>query len=200
MVSQWITGEESRAEVHRLRARSSAVLTGSGTVLADDPSLNARPADIDDFVPPVRVVLDSSLRTSPQAKLFSVEGPILICHASDDEEKAAALTAAGAELMQVPAHRPGEVKLDLTLQQLGEYGLNDILVESGSLLNAGLLDDYLIDELIVFQAGCVLGDTAQGMFGLEPLASLKDRYEFELQDVRRFGPDVRMIWRTLRAD
>jgi diaminohydroxyphosphoribosylaminopyrimidine deaminase/5-amino-6-(5-phosphoribosylamino)uracil reductase len=198
--SQWITGSAARADVHRWRARSSAVLTGSGTVLADDPSMNARPDDIADFVPPLRIVLDSQLRTPPTAKLFSIEGPVLICHCSGDAERAAALEAAGAELMQVPGHRPGEVRLVDTLNLLGEYGLNDIWLESGGLLNAGFLDDDLIDELIVYQAGCLLGNDAQGMFASEPLQQLADKKTFRLTDVRRIGDDLRTIWQPTQTD
>jgi diaminohydroxyphosphoribosylaminopyrimidine deaminase/5-amino-6-(5-phosphoribosylamino)uracil reductase len=197
--SQWITSEESRADVHRWRARSSAVLTGSGTVLADNPSLNARPTDIDDFVPPVRIILDSGLRTPPTAKLFSFDGPVLICHCSDDAERMDALVAAGAELLSVPAHRPGEVKLDLTLQELGKQGFNDIWLESGALLNAGVLNDDLIDELIIYQAGSILGDSAQGMFAIRPLQTMQERREFMLQEVRRVGPDLRTTWRPVRT-
>ncbi len=193
--SQWITGPAARADVHRWRARSSAVLTGSGTVLADDPSMNARPEDVADFVPPLRVVLDSGLRTSPQATLFTVEGPVLICHCDDANKQADALQAAGAELMQVPGHGPGEVRLPEALQQLGKYGLNDIWLESGALLNAAFLNDDLIDELIVYQAGCVLGDTSMGMFSIPPLEKLAERREFSLQDARRVGDDLRTIWR-----
>jgi diaminohydroxyphosphoribosylaminopyrimidine deaminase/5-amino-6-(5-phosphoribosylamino)uracil reductase len=192
--SQWITGAESRADVHRWRARSSAVLTGSGTVLADDPSLNARPADVDDFVPPVRIVLDSALRVSPQAKLFAVEGPVLICHCSDDNAKVTALEAVGAELLKVPAHNPGEVRLVQAMEMLGERGINDIWLESGALLNAGFLNDALIDELLVYQSGCLLGETGLGMFGISPLESMQNRPEFQLTDVRRIGADLRTIW------
>ena len=198
--SQWITGPESRADVHRWRARSSAVLSGSGTVMADDPSLNARPDDVDDFMPPLRIVLDSGLRISPQAKLLGIEGPVLICHSSDDAAKITALEAAGAELLELESHRPGEIRLVPALQALGERGINDIWLEAGSLLNAGFLDDDLIDELWVYQSGCLLGDTGQGMFGIPPLENMQSRPEFELQDVRRFGADLRTIWRPQRTD
>jgi diaminohydroxyphosphoribosylaminopyrimidine deaminase/5-amino-6-(5-phosphoribosylamino)uracil reductase len=192
--SQWITGAAARADVHRWRARSSAVLTGSGTVLADDPSLNARPVDVDDFIAPLRVVLDSGLRTPPTAKLFAVSGPVLICHCSDDQQRIAALSDAGAELLAVPAHHPGEVKLVDTLQMLGEYGLNDVWLEAGAVLNAGFLNDNLIDELIVYQSGCLLGDSAHGMFATEALQQMSERKQFSLADVRRIGDDLRLTW------
>lgn len=198
--SQWITGEAARADVHRWRARSSAVLTGSGTVLADNPSMNARPVDVDDFVPPVRVVLDSMLRTPVDAQLFSVAGPVLICHCSDDSARADALQAAGVELLKVPGHGPGEVRLPDALQALGEYGLNDIFLEAGALLNAGFLNDDLIDELIVYQAGSILGDTARGMFAIPALATMQERRQFRLSDVRQVGDDLRLIWLPREAD
>jgi diaminohydroxyphosphoribosylaminopyrimidine deaminase/5-amino-6-(5-phosphoribosylamino)uracil reductase len=192
--SQWITGAQARADVHRWRARSSAVLTGSGTVLSDDPTLNARPEDVDDFLQPIRIVLDSGLRTPPTAKLFSVEGPVLICHCSDDQARIDTLSAAGAELLKVAGHGPGEIALEALLETMGERGINDVLLEAGSLLNGGFLNDNLIDELIVYQAGCVLGDSAQGMFGIHPLESMQARKEFSLKGTRHFGDDVRFIW------
>ena len=193
--SQWITGEQARADVHRWRARSSAILTGSGTLLADDPSLNARPADISDCSQPLRVVLDSGLRTPVTAKLFQTEGPVLICHCSDDQARVDALTAKGAELLQVAGHGPGEVALESMLEKLAERGINDIWLEAGALLNGAFLNDNLIDELIVYQAGCILGDSAQGMFGIQPLEAMQSRKEFDLTDVRHIGNDVRLIWR-----
>jgi diaminohydroxyphosphoribosylaminopyrimidine deaminase/5-amino-6-(5-phosphoribosylamino)uracil reductase len=193
--SQWITGEDARADVHRWRARSSAVLTGSGTVLADDPSLNARPKDVTDFVQPVRVVLDSRLRTPPTAKLFATDSPVLICHCSDDKALIDALVDVGAKLLEVPSHGPGEVALERALEKLAEQGINDVLVEAGALLNGGLLNDNLIDELIVYQSSCVLGEQAHGMFGTEVLTDMANRPEFELHDLRRIGDDVRLIWR-----
>lgn len=199
-VSQWITGPAARADVHRWRARSSAVLTGSGTVLADDPSLNARPDDVGDFVAPLRIVLDSMLRTPPTAKLFSVAEPILICHCSDDQERIDVLAAAGAELLRVPGHGPGEVALDKLLAILAERGINDVLVETGALLNGGFLNDGLIDELIVYQSGCVLGDKGAGMFVLDEVTDMRRRPEFGLLKVRQVGADICTIWRPKRAE
>ncbi|MCP3999570.1 MAG: bifunctional diaminohydroxyphosphoribosylaminopyrimidine deaminase/5-amino-6-(5-phosphoribosylamino)uracil reductase RibD [Gammaproteobacteria bacterium] len=193
--SQWITGEQARADVHRWRACSSAVLTGSGTVLADDPSLNARPEGISHFTQPLRVVLDSGLRTPVTAKLFQTEGPVLICHCSDDSLRLDALTAKGAELLRVPGHGPGEVALESMLEKLAERGINDVWLEAGALLNGAFLNDDLIDELIVYQAGSILGDSSQGMFGIEPLKSMKARKQFDLTDVCRIGDDVRLTWR-----
>jgi diaminohydroxyphosphoribosylaminopyrimidine deaminase/5-amino-6-(5-phosphoribosylamino)uracil reductase len=196
--SKWITGNDSRADVHRWRARSSAVLTGSGTVLADDPSLDARPQDVNDFLQPLRVVLDSSLRTPPTARLFAADVPVLICHCSADAERIDALVAAGAEIMEVPAHRAGEVALKDLLEKLAARGINEVLIEAGSLLNGGFLNDNLINELIVYQSGCVLGDAAQGMFQLEELTDMDERPEFELKDVSRTGDDIRTIWRPTK--
>jgi diaminohydroxyphosphoribosylaminopyrimidine deaminase/5-amino-6-(5-phosphoribosylamino)uracil reductase len=197
--SQWITGAEARADVHRWRARSSVVLTGSGTVLSDDPSLTARPEDVTDFIPPTRVVLDSGLRTPPTAKLLTTEGPVLICHCSADSARIDALSSAGAELLEVTGHGPGEVALEAMLEKLAERGINDVLLEAGALLNGGFLNDNLIDELIVYQAGCVLGDSSLGMFGIQPLESMQARKKFSLQDVRHFGDDLRLIWQPEKA-
>ena len=110
----------------------------------------------------------------------------------------AALEAAGAELLHVPGHGPGEVAIEPMLQLLGKRGFNDVLLEAGPALNGAFMNDGFIDELIVYQSGCVLGDTAAGMIGLEPLDDMAGRPEFVLKEARRTGADLRTRWLPVR--
>ncbi len=196
--SKWITGPAARADVHRWRARSSAMLTGSGTILADDPALTARVEglDHDAIVQPLRVVVDTHLSTPPGAQLFKTGGPVLIAHCDGADEYGGPLRAAGAELCAVTANDQGHADLVALLALLGARGVNDVLVEAGARLNGALLDAGLVDELIVYQAGSILGADARGMFAIRPLQAMDKRYNLQLHDVRRVGNDVRLVYRT----
>jgi diaminohydroxyphosphoribosylaminopyrimidine deaminase/5-amino-6-(5-phosphoribosylamino)uracil reductase len=128
-VSRWITAEESRADVQRQRARSSAIMTGMGTVLADDPRLTVRATDIEMLGrQPVRVICDSQLRMPPSARMFTERGSILIATACDDEGRIAALIAAGAEVLQVAADDQRRVDLRAVIRLLATRGCNELLV------------------------------------------------------------------------
>lgn len=201
--SQWITAEPARLDVQRLRAQSCAVLTGIGTVLADDPQLNVRHLEIDgagDAVrrQPLRVVLDSAFRTPPAARLLSVPGEVLIFGAGSAGRKAA-LEARGARV-QTLAGVGGRVDLAAVMQQLAGLQINEVLVEAGPLLNGALLQAGLVDELIVYQASHVLGSTARGMFDLPPLQDMAMRPAFGLSDVRRVGADLRLCYKPLARE
>jgi diaminohydroxyphosphoribosylaminopyrimidine deaminase/5-amino-6-(5-phosphoribosylamino)uracil reductase len=189
--SQWITGAEARADVHRWRARSSAVMTGSGTVLADDPALTARPASAPPFVQPLRIVVDSSLRTPPAAKLLAAGGPVLIFHAAGAGGEAAALRDRGAGLEAIDGGP--RVDLPAMLSRLAALAVNTVWVEAGARLSGALLEAHLVDQLVVYLAPDLLGDSARGMAGFGPLGSLADRLRFRFDDVRRIGADLRII-------
>ena len=189
--SQWITGEPARRDVHRWRARSSAMLTGIGTVLADDPGLDARVAEPHPpITQPARIVVDSSLRTPPTAKTLKLPGPVLIFGCREAPESAEALKRAGARVERVP----GERRCDLAqvMARLGELQFNEVWVEAGARLNGAMLQAGLIDELVIYLAPQVLGADARGMFAIEPLATLADRIRLEYQDVRKVGEDLRI--------
>jgi len=196
--SQWITAEPARLDVQRLRAQSSAVLTGIGTVLADDPLLTVRSGAEDrqtDEVnrQPLRVILDSSFRTPPEARLLSVPGEVLIFGAGSAERKVA-LEGRGARV-EVLASTDGRVSLAAVMQRLAGLQINELLVEAGPVLNGALLAAGLVDELIVYQAAHVLGSTARGMFELLPLQAMNERPTFELLEVRRVGTDLRLTYK-----
>jgi diaminohydroxyphosphoribosylaminopyrimidine deaminase/5-amino-6-(5-phosphoribosylamino)uracil reductase len=195
--SQWITAEPARLDVQRLRAQSCAVLTGIGTVLADDPLLNVR--GLVDAVSrqPLRVVLDSGLRTPPDARLLSVSGEVLVIGAGSTEGKAA-LEARGARV-ELLAGTDGRVDLAGVMQRLAALQINEVLVEAGPVLNGALLAAGLVDELIVYQAAHVLGSTARGMFELPPLQDMEKRPAFALLEARHVGADLRLRYRPLVA-
>lgn len=191
--SQWITGEAARADGQRWRARSGAILTGVGTVLADDPALTVRLADLGSrFSQPRRIVLDSALRTPPTARLFAGGGDVHVMTACEAPERRAALEAVGARVDRLAADAQGGVGLADALAALAALEVNEVLVEAGPRLAGGLLGAGLVDELLVYMASHVLGSTGRGMFDLPPLEDMDARPEFELRELRAVGPDLRL--------
>jgi diaminohydroxyphosphoribosylaminopyrimidine deaminase/5-amino-6-(5-phosphoribosylamino)uracil reductase len=192
--SRWITGAAARADVQRLRARSSAVLTGVGTILSDDPSLNVRDATIGDILQPIRVIADSRLRTPADARTLALPGEVRIYCV--DDQAADRLSAAGAGV-EVVAAEDGRVSLPALLDSLGNQEVNELLVEAGPGLNGALLAAGLVDELIVYSASHILGSNARGMFdGIAP-ETMDDRTELKLVDLRRVGDDCRLTYRKV---
>lgn len=190
-VSQWITGPEARADGHRWRARACAILTGSGTVLADNPRLDVREHPCERQ--PLKVVVNSQLRTPPNARLLA-SGTTLIATCSDDSEKIRALEAAGAEVMQLTAPH-GKVPLPALLELLGQRGINELHVEAGQGLNGALLADQLVDEWLLYLAPMLIGNHAQGLLAMPELTSLQDAARLQIQDVRSIGNDLRILAR-----
>ncbi|MGH8292917.1 MAG: bifunctional diaminohydroxyphosphoribosylaminopyrimidine deaminase/5-amino-6-(5-phosphoribosylamino)uracil reductase RibD [Gammaproteobacteria bacterium] len=188
--SKWISGEAARADAQRWRARSSAILTGSGTLLADDPALTVRlPGE---WRQPRRIVVDSALRMSPAAKVLKPPGEAHIATLVSGGTQHAALAAAGARLVTLPA-QGGHVDLGELMQRLAQMECNEVLVEAGARLNGALLADGLVDEFIVYMAPCLLGDSARGMFSLPPFENMQQRVALKLTDVRMVGDDLRLI-------
>ena len=188
--SRWITGEAARADVHRLRARSSAVLTGIGTLLCDDPRLDARVADADCLAPPMRVIVDSRLRTPPEARVFSAPGRVLVAtsrHASPPRP----LLDAGAEIVSLP-DAGGRIALDTLMTTLAGLGVNEVHTECGPTLAGALLESGLVDEIVMYLAPVLLGDAARGMFTLPAVAAMSDRIGLEMVGVTRVGADLRI--------
>jgi diaminohydroxyphosphoribosylaminopyrimidine deaminase/5-amino-6-(5-phosphoribosylamino)uracil reductase len=192
--SRWITGEAARRDVHALRARSCAMLTGIGTVMRDDPQLTVR------HVPcsrqPRRILIDSRLDLSPEAKILK-GGPLLVFTASGDAQKRARLEALGAEVVLAPADpaKPGKTDLAAIARELGARGFNEVTVETGAKLSGSLLAAGVIDEIVLYMAPMLLGDTAQGLFALPALAQLSDARRVKIVDTRSVGSDTRITAR-----
>jgi diaminohydroxyphosphoribosylaminopyrimidine deaminase/5-amino-6-(5-phosphoribosylamino)uracil reductase len=192
--SQWITSEAARRDVHAMRARACAVLTGIGTVLRDDPELTVRHGPCSRQ--PRRILIDSRLDISPQAKILKGEAPIIFT-VSPDPDKRRILEDAGAEVVAAPldAAKPGKTDLVAIARELGRRGFNEVMVETGAKLNGSLLAAGIVDEIVLYLAPKFLGDTAQGLFALPELTSLDQALQPKIIDVRSVGPDLRITAR-----
>lgn len=194
--SKWITGEAARRDMHRLRAESSAILTGIGTVLADDPLLNARIEDEKvEVLQPVRVIVDSALRTPPAARMARLPGRSVILTSEAHRKSPAALLSAGFEVYRLPADETGRVDLHAVIEFLGAQEMNGVMVEAGPTLSGALLHKRLFDEWVVYLAPVVLGDEARGLFSLPGVERMAERRELDLADMRWVGTDLRLRFR-----
>ena len=216
--SQWITTPASRQDVQRLRAASCAIITGIGTQLMDDPSLTVRITKEqlgvdDDLRQPLRVVVDSKLQISPQARMFDQPGETLIAtlagiveetpaangaENSDgvrQREKVAALQAAGAEVLFLP-ERQGHVDLQELLLELARRECNNIMVEAGAGLAGAFVAEGLLDEMVCYFAPKLFGSDARPMFEL-PIQTIDAHLALAVKDIRQIGEDIRI---TLRPD
>jgi diaminohydroxyphosphoribosylaminopyrimidine deaminase/5-amino-6-(5-phosphoribosylamino)uracil reductase len=189
--SQWITGEAARADGHRWRARACAVLTGFGTVRDDDPQLNVR--GVDTPRQPLKIVVDSKFETSPSARLLK-DGRTLVAGAVEDKKRIAALEAAGAEVVIIPNER-GKVELYKLMEELARRELNEIHVEAGTRLNGSLLQAGVVDELLVYFAPRIIGDSGRAMFHLPELTELSQTTALSIREVERIGEDLRILAR-----
>lgn len=192
-ISQWITGPEARRDGQRWRARACAILTGIGTVRADNPRMTVR--EIACERQPLRVLVDARLEVSPTALLLD-QGNCLVACAIDAPDKAAALRGIGVEVLCLPG-AGGKVDLLALLQELARRGCNEVHAEAGLALNGALLRDGLVDELLLYIAPMLAGDEARGLFGLPTLTGLEQAVRLDLHDVRKVGSDLRVIARPL---
>ncbi|MBT8114783.1 MAG: bifunctional diaminohydroxyphosphoribosylaminopyrimidine deaminase/5-amino-6-(5-phosphoribosylamino)uracil reductase RibD [Arenicella sp.] len=187
--SQWITGSEARAEVQKLRAGCSAVVTGIGTVLTDDPQLNVRLPDCQRQ--PLRVVLDSSLQIPLQARVIGDDQRLIVITRSEDISKIAALTELGAEVIQQSA-TAAQLDLQMALTELGKRDCNEILIESGQKLSGAFMAAGMVDELVLFYAGSLLGDQGKSMFQFDSPLPFESRFTYRISDVCMVGKDLRV--------
>ncbi|MCC6868456.1 MAG: bifunctional diaminohydroxyphosphoribosylaminopyrimidine deaminase/5-amino-6-(5-phosphoribosylamino)uracil reductase RibD [Burkholderiales bacterium] len=191
--SRWITGPEARADGHAWRARACAVLTGIGTVLADDPALTVRA--VATTRQPLRIVVDREARTPPQARVLA-GGNVLVVSAGARHSG----WGDAVESIALP-DGAGYVDLHALARHLAERGINELHVEAGARLDAALLDAELVDELVVYLAPDVIGDPARGMFErVTGLSALAEAAHFEWHDVRRVGRDLRLIARRRKEE
>jgi diaminohydroxyphosphoribosylaminopyrimidine deaminase/5-amino-6-(5-phosphoribosylamino)uracil reductase len=189
--SQWLTGAAARADVQRLRARSSAILTGAATARRDDPRLTVR----DDTLAlrgriPLRIVLDPALSLAPTARLFTEPGPVLVLAGAEADARAAALRARGAQVCVLPAVAARD--LGAVLRELARREVNELLVEAGARLAGAFLEAGLVDEFVLYLAPHLLGHDAAPLAMLPLLDDLGERWEFRFADVRQVGADLRL--------
>ncbi|HDY84789.1 hypothetical protein LCGC14_0565870 [marine sediment metagenome] len=186
--SKWITGSAARQDVQQLRARSSAILTGIGTILADNPALSVRP---EAWYPqqtirqPLRVVVDSQLRMPDDAKIFEDNAQVLIATSS------AIKAVSHAEVCHLPSIN-NQIDLAALMTELAQREINEVMVEAGSQLNGALLAAGLIDELVIYMAPKIMGDGAKGIFHLPDFTSMADNIDLQITDIRPVGDDWRI--------
>lgn len=191
--SVWISGEAARADVQRLRASACAIVTGIGTVLADNPQLNVRDQNLLDQLPsqPMRVVLDSKLQLPTTAKMLEGEGRIVaVTTVGADSNKVAALEAAGVEVVQLTGEQ--QVSIPALLAWLAEQQVNNVMLEAGAVLNGAFLAAQAIDEIVLYQAMHLMGDSARGLFHLPAISEMQQRVALQLKDCRQVGDDLRL--------
>jgi diaminohydroxyphosphoribosylaminopyrimidine deaminase/5-amino-6-(5-phosphoribosylamino)uracil reductase len=190
--SKWITGPAARLDVQRLRARSCAMLTGAGTVLADDPQLNVR--EVDTPRQPLRVLVDTHLSVPASARIFQGGGTLVVT-ATEDTGAVAAMRDTGIEVV-VLGGAGGHVDLPRLVRWLGEREMNDVTIEAGATLNGAFLEAGLVDELVLYLAPTILGSTARGLFVLPELMRMEDKLQLTIRDVRQVGSDFRIVARV----
>ncbi|HUS24409.1 MAG TPA: bifunctional diaminohydroxyphosphoribosylaminopyrimidine deaminase/5-amino-6-(5-phosphoribosylamino)uracil reductase RibD [Candidatus Binatia bacterium] len=194
--SRWITSDEARADVHRLRAEAGAVLTSANTVLADDPELTVRA-----FTPlrvPDRIVLDTGLRAGPEAKVWRPGARRIAIALDPARERGAALQQLGVEVVRGRVGADRSLDLPQALSELARLEINEVLAEVGPRLAGRLLEAGLVDEVVVYVAPVLLGDRARPLAELPRIAQISDRIQLAFQDVARVGPDLRLMLRPVR--
>ena len=199
--SQWITGPDARQDVQRLRAQSDAIVTGIGSVLADNPSMTVRidnndqPVDATTVRQPLRVVMDTALSILPDAKvLFPTQQSCVFCVEEEIEsEHLDLLQERGVTVRFANRGEDGRLDLLTTMEQLADDGINEVLVETGAELAGGFLQAGLVDEIVVYMAPKLLGSTARPMFQL-PLDTMEEAVDLELKSVHQIGQDLRLVY------
>ncbi len=194
--SKWISCEQSRTDVQKLRARSCAIMTGIDTVLADDPNLTVRitPSELgikSAFQQPKRIILDTDLRISPNAKVLQNGEEVLIYTCADENEKSNVLKRSSIEVIQIKKTN-GHVDLEAVMNDLGSRGYNEILIEAGATLVGSLLEHKLVDEMIVYMAPHMMGNASLSMASLDSIQNMQDRIEFDYCQIRKIGIDIKL--------
>ena len=221
--SKWITSKAARRDVQFLRAKASAILTGQGTVLADNPSLNVRLSANDlgtegneegleesneksiegikdtSVRQPDRVVLDPELKMPTDSLMLDLAGNTLIITNDDRTDKAEKLRYMGAEIITIASSSSSVIPLRKTMETLAEREINEIHVEAGATLCGALLQEGLVDELVIYMAPHIMGSDARGLLNLPGLEKIKDRINLQIKDIRAIGNDWRIIALPLGA-
>ncbi len=196
--SQWITSESARSDVQRLRAQSSAIITGIETVLADDPSLTVRDDSLSTLGrQPVRIVVDSKLRLPVDSKMLALDGETWVYATQFSESVADELSQHGVMVKQIVSSNK-QVDLSAMLDDLGAQAINEALLEAGPTLCGAMLQQGLVDELVLYMAPMLMGADARGLVNLPLVETLNDSIKLDVQDIRRVGDDWRICANVLR--
>jgi diaminohydroxyphosphoribosylaminopyrimidine deaminase / 5-amino-6-(5-phosphoribosylamino)uracil reductase len=192
--SKWISSAEARRDVHLMRRDACAVLTGIGTVIADNPQLTAR--DVGCERQPRRILLDSRLDVSDSHHVLADKN-VLVVTATGSADREQQLHMRGIRVLRAPVDaRNGKVDLQAMMQQLGGEKLNALMVETGAKLNGSLLSAGVVDEIVAYLAPSILGDDARGLFAIPSLASLRDKIALQFTNVRQIGPDLKVTMKV----
>ena len=199
--SQWITGPEARLDVQRLRAQSDAIVTGIGSVLADNPSMTVRidnndqDADPKSVRQPLRVIMDTALSILPEAKILYPAHQVCVFSVAEEvePEHQDVLCKKGVTVRFAPRGEDGRLDLLDAMEQLADLGINEVLLEAGAELAGGFLQAGLVDEIVVYIAPKLLGSSARPLFTL-PLETMSEAVELTLTSVSQVGQDVRLVY------
>ena len=205
-ISKWITGAESRADVQYYRAQQSAILTGVGTVIADDPSLNVRYQELisspyfnselvskQNIRQPIRIILDSKNQLSLKEKLFDLPGKILLVSLKARDNSMFDNVNANVEQIICAENQQGRIDLDALMVHLNDYEINDLWVEAGATLAGDFFKNDLVDEFILYQATKLMGDQGRNLVNLPNFSTMNEVIQFKLQSVKQIGDDIRLI-------
>lgn len=194
--SKWITSESARNDVQHWRAQSSAMLTGIGTILYDDPSLTVRLNDVGlnkvVIEQPLCVILDSRLQLPTDAKVIQEQDEILVFTSSTDQYKIESLEEVGVQVVCVDKGGSG-LDLEQILQHLGSLEINEVMIESGATLAGSFIESGLVDELIIYMAPVLMGDQARALFHLPGIQQMNQKIALNIKEMRQFGEDFRII-------
>lgn len=203
--SQWITSPQARIDVQYFRALQSAIVTGSGTVLSDDPSLNVRfeelqqASDFNDEISasqlrqPIRIILDSYNKLTLNEKLFSLPGKVILVTLSPREDLHSLVCAAHVEQIIGKNDNHGRIDLKALMKQLNHYEINDLWVEAGAKLAGEFFKQQLVDQFILYQAPKLMGDQARNLVNLPNYSKMDEVVQLALKEVTLIGNDIRII-------
>lgn len=198
--SKWITSEAARGDVQFWREQSSAMLTGIGTILHDNPSLTVRSSDAilnqagmqANARQPLRVILDSDLKLNVDAKVVQLAGDVIVFTHCSDQQKIAMLEQAGVEVVSVQKLENG-LDLQRVLQHLASLDVNEVMVEAGATLAGNFVATGMVDELIIYMAPVLMGNKARGLFNLPFIENMSQKIQLNIKEIRQFGEDIRII-------
>jgi len=204
--SKWITGPAARVDVQYYRAQQSAILTGVGTVLADDPSLNLRYQELlnsprfdaslvseEALRQPIRIILDSNNQLSLQEKLFTLPGKVIIVSLTERDTSSFEQHTADIDQIIGTKNQQGRIDLNELLSQLNDYEINDLWVEAGATLAGDFFNHDLVDEFILYQATKLMGDQGRNLVNLPNFTTMNEVLQFKLHSVKQIGDDIRLI-------